>query len=128
VILTEGSVFSMASKSPGNGVLILIAVLLSACLETAAGDDTRGTEPPPVFSVHDTDGDGFLSRREYAMFYRDFEERHKQAGRPAHRMLSLLAFEQIDHDGDGRISVHEMVAALQARRQGPGWRWRQPPP
>jgi hypothetical protein len=118
----------MAGKSPGTGVLILIAVLLSVYLETAAGDDARDFEPPPVFSVHDTDGDGFLSRKEYAEFYRRFEERHKQAGRPAHRMLGLLAFEQIDHDRDGHISAHEMVSALQARRQGPGWRWRRPPP
>lgn len=116
----------MARKSSGTAVLILTAMVLSSYLETGTGHDASESVPPPVFSVHDANGDGYLSREEYAVFYRNFAERHKQAGRPAHRMLRLLAFEQIDHDGDGRISSREMVAALQARRKGPGWRWRQP--
>ena len=31
----------------------------------------------------------------------------------------------IDSDGDGRVSVDEMVSALRERRKGPGWRWKQ---
>jgi len=88
-------------------------------------DDSRSPVPPTRFSVHDTDGDGYLSREEYEVFYQDFEERHRESGRPAHRMLKILSFEQIDFDGNGRVSVDEMVTALQKRRQVPGWRWRQ---
>ncbi len=116
----------MTRKILNTGRLLLAALGLSIYAGIAPGDDARGPAPPPEFSVHDTDGDGYLGRQEYAVFYKEFEDRHKQAGRPAHRMLRILSFEQIDADGDGRVSVDEMVSALRERRKGTGWRWKQP--
>lgn len=105
--------------------LMLAVLTLSPFATAALGGETQRPAPPPPFSVHDTDGDGYLSRAEYEVFYREFEKRHKKAGRPAHRMLRILSFEQIDTDGDGRVSVDEMLSALRERRKGPGWRWKQ---
>jgi hypothetical protein len=103
--------------------LLLAASMLSLSALAAPCDGSRGETPAP-YSVHDSDGDGYLNRAEYEAFYRAFEERHRRAGRPAHRMLRVLRFEHIDADGDECISEQEMVSALQERRQGPGWRWR----
>ena len=105
-------------------VCLVIALILPANDTATAG--ASGEKTPPVqVSVHDTDGDGYLSRDEYAVFYREFEQRHRDSGHPAHRMRRILRFEQIDTDADGRISLEEMLSALQQRRQGPGWHWRQ---
>jgi Ca2+-binding EF-hand superfamily protein len=115
----------MARMARGEVWLLFAAVTLSSSAIATSSDDSRSPASPVQFSVHDIDGDGYLGREEYEVFYRDFEERHRQSGQPAHRMLKILGFEQIDFDGDGRISVDEMVFALRMRRQGPGWRWRQ---
>lgn len=109
----------------GKVWLLFAAITLSSSAIATSSDDSQSPASPVQYSVHDTDGDGYLSREEYEVFYRDFEERHRKSGRPAHRMLKILSFEQIGSDGDGRISVDEMVLALRMRRQGPGWRWRQ---
>jgi len=115
----------MAKLTLGTGWLVFAALTLSLSGTATSSDRSQSPEPPPRFSVHDSDGDGYLSREEYEVFYRELEERHRKAGRPAHRMLKILSFEQIDSNGDGRICEEEMVAALRERRQGPGWRWRQ---
>ena len=115
----------MTKRLLETGRLMLAALMLSLFATIALGGETQRPAPPPPFSVHDTDGDGYLSRAEYEVFYREFQERHKKAGRPARRMLRILRFEQIDTDGDGRVSVEEMVSALRERRKGPGWRWKQ---
>ena len=115
----------MARIALGKVWLLFATLALSSSAIATSSDDPRVPAAPVQFSVHDTDGDGYLSREEYEVFYLDFEERHRKSGRPAHRMLGILSFEQIDSDGDGRISVDEMVSALRMRRQGPGWRWRQ---
>lgn len=115
----------MVKITLGKVWLLFAALTLSSSAIPISSDDSQSPVSPVQFSVHDTDGDGYLSREEYEIFYRDFEERHRKSGRPAHRMLKILSFEQIDSDGDGGISVDEMVSALQMRRQGSGWRWRQ---
>jgi hypothetical protein len=115
----------MVKTTSGRVWLLFAALTLAASAIATSSDDSRSPAPPVQFSVHDTDGNGYLGREEYEIFYLDFVERHRKSGRPAHRMLKILSFEQIDSDGDGRISVDEMVAALRMRRQGPGWRWRQ---
>ena len=113
----------MAKRIPGTGRLLFAALTLSLSATATSSDDTQGALPPQ-FSVHDTGGDGYLSREEYEVFYREFDERHRKAGRPAHRMLRIMSFELIDTDRDGRVSLDEMVSALRERRQGPQWRWK----
>jgi Ca2+-binding EF-hand superfamily protein len=113
----------MAKITRGTGRLLFVALALLVSAAAISSDDSHQPVPPP-FSVHDTDRDGYLSREEYEVFYEDFAERHRKSGRPAYRMLEILRFDQIDSDGDGRISVDEMVSALRERRQGPGWRWK----
>ena len=111
-------------RRPTGALLLTLLVMVSPAKATSSGD-AAGAQPPRQFSVHDTDGDGYLSRGEYEVFYRGFEQRHRESGRPAHRMLRILKFEQIDSNGDGRISENEMLLALRERRRGSGWRWRQ---
>jgi hypothetical protein len=120
-----GNIWKMAAITLVKVWLLLPALTISSSALAAPSDDYQSPASPIQYSVHDTDADGYLSREEYEVFYRDFEERHRKSGRPAHRMLKILSFEQIDADGDGHISEDEMVSALQMRRQGPGWRWRQ---
>lgn len=124
-MLYPGSIQKMVKITPGRFCLLFAALTLASSAIATSSDDSRRPVPPVQFSVHDTDGNGYLGREEYEIFYLDFEERHRKSGRPAHRMLKILSFEQIDSDGDGRITVDEMVSALRMRRQGPGWRWRQ---
>ena len=105
------------------GLLVTMLILALPAMATSGGN-AAASSPPRPFSVHDVDSDGYLSRAEYEVFYRGFERRHRDSGRPAHRMLRILKFEQIDVNGDGQICEEEMVLALRERRQGPGWRWR----
>ena len=115
----------MVKIVPGKVWLLFAALIPSLSAIAASSSDSHTPASAFQFSVHDTDGDGYLSQQEYEVFYRDFKERHRKAGRPAYRMLHILSFEQINSDGDGYISIDEMVSALRMRRQGPGWRWRQ---
>ena len=105
--------------------MLFLALALSLSGTATSSEATRNPAAPAKFSIYDTDSDGYLSSKEYEVFFRDFKERHEQAGRPAHRMLRILSFEQIDSDKDGRVSADEMVSALRERRQGPGWRWKE---
>ena len=106
--------------------MLFSALVLVLSGDAISSDDTRNPAAPAKFSLYDTDNDGYLSGKEYAVFFQDFKQRHEQAGRPAHRMLRILRFEQIDSNKDGQVSADEMVSALRERRQGPGWRWKEP--
>lgn len=116
----------MRQTVPKTAGLLFAVLALSMCATVWLGDNTQGPAPPLKFSVHDTDGDGYLSREEYEVFFQEFEARHTQVDRPLHRMLRILTFEQIDIQRDERVSVDEMVSALLERRKGPGWQWKQP--
>lgn len=61
-----------------------------------------------VFSVHDLDRDGRLSRSEYQMLL-DYRQRWSSRGRGWHR---LLDFDAIDIDRDNYIGEEELAAAL----------------
>ena len=75
----------------------------------------------PVFSVHDTNGDGYLDRADYAAFLSLLWE--KRARRMNHHPLPPpLAFEAIDVDTDGRISEEELVRSLNNRLRHRRWR------
>lgn len=104
------------SRSPILGVA---AVLLLACLQPAVA-------APPLrpYSIHDTDGDGYLSREEYRVLVeiRRQRQQHRRGG-----FLPPPPFEQVDRDGDGRIAEQELTEALRYRmfhyhRPGPPWR------
>ena len=66
---------------------------------TAAHADSDGT-----YSVYDTNKDGFLDDKEFEQFYEKKRKRSKS--------LDIWAFDQVDSDGDKKISEQEMVDAL----------------
>lgn len=80
---------------------------------------------PRAWSIHDTDGDGYLSREEYRVLLALRRSRHA-----AHRGLApqpAPAFEEIDRDGDGLIDEDELTDVVEHnmyryRRRGPPWR------
>ena len=83
--------------------LLLIALVASGLARSDEGG---------VYTVHDTNADGYLDRTEYEQYLQ------KRPIRPDYR--HLWEFEKVDSDGDGRISNLEMVDALQkemAQRQ-----------
>ena len=56
-----------------------------------------------VLELADTDGDGYVSRAEFAVMQHAF-------GTPADE--SDFAFDRLDLDGDGRLSLDEMIVAV----------------
>lgn len=72
---------------------------------------------PPSFSVHDLDGDGYVSKGEFERFRAERRAARAAEGRRLRNAPRALSFEEIDADGDGRISEQEMIEAL--RRHPP---------
>jgi len=92
----------------------LIALLLLALPAIVIAADT-----PPPFSVHDTDGDGYISRAEFDAFRARRQAERAAAGRQLRNAPRVLNFDEIDSDRDGRISETEMIEALQHQPRGP---------
>lgn len=91
----------------------MMRIPLLAGLTLAASLAVAG--PPPVFSVHDRNRDGYLDREEYAALCAE-----QRAGRHGARQLE---FDVLDADRDGRIGEDELLNALGRRyRGGRGWR------
>lgn len=70
-----------------------------AVLASTAQADGGGT-----YSVYDTDRDGYLDRQEFIPFAKSRERKG--------RSNDFWQFENVDWDGDGKISEQEMVDAL----------------
>jgi hypothetical protein len=103
-----------------SGATLLLTLLL--CGLPALAQSGRH---PWAWSVHDTDGDGYLSPDEYWVLLEVRRTRHSRyrgiAPQPA------PAFEEVDRNGDGGIDEDELTDALQHnmyryRHGGPPWR------
>jgi len=74
---------------------------------------------PPVFSVHDLDRDGYLSRAEYAALQAQCLDRSRDAAQPrGHHRCALLDFDRLDANRDGSISEDELLDTLGRRYRG----------
>jgi len=70
-----------------------------------------------VFSVHDSNQDGYLDKNEYLLFLgKSYRSMHHIKGKP-HRMSKRFKFEEVDTNIDMKLSEDEMIAAIQKLRQ-----------
>jgi hypothetical protein len=82
-------------------------------------------QDPPAWSIHDIDGDGYLSSEEYGVLLELRRGRHAR-----HRGIApqpAPAFAEVDRNGDGLIDEDELTDALEQsmyryRHRGPPWR------
>lgn len=84
---------------------LFIFLVLSGALVGTTAAQTAGGEAGETYSLHDSNRDGYVDREEF----RGFLERRRQPDPYAH----LWVFEQVDADGDGRLSGEEMSLTLQ---------------
>lgn len=99
-------------------IAALTLVLFSLAMPTPDAAAGPGTGRPRAFSVHDLDGDGYLSRDEYAALRRHCQERPGGGGRRGCDPARLLDFEILDGDRDGRIGEDELIDVLGRRYRG----------
>jgi hypothetical protein len=108
------------SSRPLSGEMLLCVTVLATGSVTSAHAQTR------PFSVHDADGDGYLSREEYGLLLELRRERHRQRGRIDPQPAS--AFDEVDRNDNGLIDESELTDALGHKmyrygRHGPRWRY-----
>lgn len=82
---------------------ILFAAATAAVLAAAAPALAQMPAPADIVKAWDSDGDGAVSKAEWVA-----------AGRPAER------FDLVDRDKNGKVTVAELEAAVQAMRQRGG--------
>ena len=117
---TDRPIVARASRPRFGGTLLCVAVFVMSSV-TPAYAKMR------PFSVHDTDGDGYLSRAEYGLLLELRRERHRQRGRIDPQPAP--AFDDVDRNGNGLIDEGELTDALGHKiyRYGRhGQRWRYP--
>ena len=104
-------------------VMITFALLMVACAGGLSPHNSRAVSSQSnnhydtvsdAFSMHDTNNDGFLDRHEFVQFQQD-----PGIIRLSNRVSGLrnapLLFEEIDENGDDRISRQEMRVAVSPR-------------
>jgi hypothetical protein len=105
-----------------------IALAGAACLISGQSPAVGGVQPSRPFSVHDLNGDGYLSQEEYTALLELRRARHRQhRGAPSQ---PGPAFEEVDRDGDGLIGEAELTDVLQRGMHRYRWRrgrWQYPP-
>lgn len=82
------------------------------CAAGLAGASPPAT--PPVFSVHDSDRDGYLDQSEFDRLLADWKSKRPGRGLRA----CVLDFAAVDRNLDGRIGEEELLIALP---RGPAW-------
>ena len=95
-------------------------------LSLALGFGLEAADQPPArpFSIHDTNGDGYLSPQEYAALL-ELRRAHHRLRYPT-GAEPAPSFEELDRDGNGLIDETELTDMLQQRvhrRHGPRWRY-----
>jgi len=96
---------------------LLVAALLWTVTNTAsAAGQAPGRHGGP-FSVHDLDGDGVLSRDEYARLIEHLQAHRRASGRPHWHYTAPLEFETLDMDADGFVNEVEMIEQLRRQHQ-----------
>lgn len=99
-----------------SSLLIVMSVLL---LPVAVADNGPATSVVPpraaVFSVHDSNQDGYLDRAEYQHLLENLNIRHNAGHCRHNKPARLLGFDEIDRDANGFLSEDEMVSALNKR-------------
>lgn len=96
--------------------LLVIGLLMVVCGVYAADEGAR--RGPAPFSVHDLDGDGFVSREEFESFRARRQAERAAEGRRLRNVPRLMSFDEIDSDHDGFINEVEMLDAVQRHRHG----------
>lgn len=110
----------MLKRTITSCLSLALALLLYACatepsphnLPAADGHNTkRYSNIHDAFSMHDTNNDGYLDRQEFTQLQQDPEIIKLRKKIPEVRNMPFL-FEEIDENGDDRISMQEMVIAI----------------
>jgi Ca2+-binding EF-hand superfamily protein len=96
---------------------VLIAMILMTVAPIASATGPKRAVPQ-AFSVHDQDRDGYLSPAEYAALSAHCRTRRDAKGWPLCNATRLLAFDDLDHNGDGRIGEDELLETLGRRFRG----------
>lgn len=91
---------------------LIITMALTVMVPAPAPAVGHGPPTPYVFSVHDLDRDGYLSRAEYAAL------RTHCAERRGARCAALLDFDTLDINRDGRIDEDELLRVIGRRNRG----------
>jgi Ca2+-binding EF-hand superfamily protein len=88
-------------------MIVLLLLASSACAQHGAS--------PRMFSVHDTDRDGYLDRGEYRTLVQ--LRRAHQARRAGPHPSLAPAFDELDSNEDGRVSEAELTRMLRTKRR-----------
>jgi Ca2+-binding EF-hand superfamily protein len=100
---------------------LLVVVLSSVVTVTTLAEEVPLRDPEPYASF-DSDGDGFITEKEFAAMQRERMEA-RMARAPARcNAYSARMFNRLDMNGDGRLSREELAAGQRARLERRNWR------
>jgi Ca2+-binding EF-hand superfamily protein len=94
-------------------------MLLGGCSQTAEKTPAQKQASPgystvyDAFSRHDTNGNGFIDEHEFHQFQNDPQIVNVRKRIPKVNSSIPLLFNEIDEDGDGKISMDEMTIIVE---------------